>query len=115
MVGPPVEARVEQANHRQRIGIDSGDVRPFVAIAVDSGKSQVVGMFRAAVPFGDDVVDLEWKELSCCGEPAVFTTPGGSFANRLDDVRVHVGEVPDSTKARRAFDCMIARRLPTWI
>lgn len=115
MVGPPVAARVEEANDGLGLRIDSGDVWPFMAIAVDAGKGQVVEMFCAAVLFGDDMVNLEGEKLRRCGEPAVFTTSGGSFANRPNGLRVHAGEVPDSTNARRAFDCMIARRLPTWI
>jgi len=59
MPRPLVTAGVEQWDNLPGFGIDSGDVRPLVAVARETRKAKVTCLGSTLVMLGNDVVDLE--------------------------------------------------------
>ncbi len=65
---------------------------------------------------GDDVIDLEGKPVMRIRNPEVLTAMVGAQPNRLNQELVHGWDEvrPADFRSRRALDCKIERRLPTW-
>ncbi len=53
---------MEQRNNFTAVGIDSGNIGPFVPVAVVARQSQVRSLIAAFVLPGDDVVDMKGGE-----------------------------------------------------
>ncbi len=60
---PGITPGMEQANDFAVVRIDSSNVRPLEAIAVDAGKGQIIRYGWSAMLLGDDVIDLEWRGM----------------------------------------------------
>lgn len=59
MLLPSLLARVEKFGDLIGFRIDSGEIRPFQQIAIDTGKSQVFRLVSSAVLARTDVFDLK--------------------------------------------------------
>ncbi len=59
MVFPPVPPRMKQFGYLIGLGLDAGQVRSFMEIAIDAGQGKIVGVIRATVLLGDDVFDVQ--------------------------------------------------------
>jgi hypothetical protein len=56
---PNIRSRIEQSDGLSRFGIEAGDIRPFVTIAIRASQGQITLNCSAAVLFGSYVVDLK--------------------------------------------------------
>lgn len=73
MTVPPVPSGIEQPGQLLRSWIDTGDVRAFVAVAMQARKGQVVEDRGATMLASDDVVDGERNRwIVALVHPAVF-------------------------------------------
>ena len=82
-------AGMEQPGQLSRLRIDPGDVGPFMPIAVQARKSQIIEAVRPAVLFGDDVVDLEGRRMQRGRRRQYSRTPSRPFPETPNCVGVH--------------------------
>ncbi len=59
MIVPNKTSWVKQFRHCSGSGINSGQVRTFVQVAIDAGQGQVIEVVRAAMNLWDDVFDVK--------------------------------------------------------
>lgn len=59
MVFPLVSPRMKQFGDLIGLGIDTGQVRSFMEVAINTGQGKIVGFIRATVLLGDDVLDVQ--------------------------------------------------------
>ena len=69
---PSVFSRVKQPHHAVGLRVQTGDVRPFVAVAEEARKGEIIDLSRPSVLAGDDVVDRMRQRREGLGELAVF-------------------------------------------
>lgn len=87
---PCVLARIEEAGHLTGFGINSGQVRALVQIAVVAGECEVRWIVAAAVLPCDDVLDMEGDERHVrLRETAVLTAVRSPAADQPSDGRIH--------------------------
>jgi hypothetical protein len=79
MFRPNLAAGIKQADNLPGLRIDSGQVAALVAIAECAAKGEILGVGRAAVLLGDDVVDLVRGEAQRLGHSAVFAAARGTL------------------------------------
>jgi hypothetical protein len=72
---PIVDARVEQADDLGGFGVDTGDVRTFVAVAVKACVREVSLVGLAAMFFSNDVIDLNGVSANRSGKWQYSHTP----------------------------------------
>ena len=89
MVGPLLTTRMEQWNYLPSLRIDSGQVWPFVAIALRTTERQVIRLGRAVVLFGNDVINLKTPTVLVLPELAILTAIGSTDAYELLQRTVH--------------------------
>jgi hypothetical protein len=112
---PKISSRMEQSDDLFCVRVEACDIVSLEAVGVDACQRQVFKILKAAVLPRDDVVDVERKKLCRGWEPAVLATSASAVVNSADQVRAHSWVLPVAFSARRALDCIIASRLPTWI
>ena len=78
MPRPLMATGIEQRNDLPRLGIYTGDVRSFVAIARETAQANVARDGRPCMGLCDNVVDLEWEPVSLLRNLTVFATIAGS-------------------------------------
>jgi hypothetical protein len=59
VLSPSIVSRVEKATNRSGLWVDSGNIRPLVAVAVSTRESEVAGVGGAAMLLRNDMIDLE--------------------------------------------------------
>ena len=93
VVRPSVSARVKQPHYLTAVGIDTSDVRPFVAVAIVASEGEIV--FGALSPMltRDDVVDLKRQVVKMLRHLTVFAGSSGALPNVLLKNAVHGDEV----------------------
>ena len=62
MVFPPVPPRMKQFGYLIGLGLDAGQVRSFMEIAIDARQGKIVDVIRATVLLGDDVFDVQGSQ-----------------------------------------------------
>jgi len=75
VIFPSVASRIEKPCAFVRVGVERGEIRSLVRIAVWARESQVFQPCRAAVLNGPDVIDLKRKEEVCLLEMTVLALP----------------------------------------
>jgi len=80
---------MEQTDNISGRGMPSRDVRSFMAIAVETGEREVVGVGCAAMLAGDDVVDVERQRVSRGRQLAVFATARSSLPHKPHEIGIH--------------------------
>lgn len=92
---PFLLAWMEQRRDFTADGIDPGQIRAFVEIAIDAGEAEVLQIVPAAVLSGDDVLDMEGGQRGVLlMEFAVFATGLRALANEVPQTLVHAA-LPD--------------------
>ena len=81
---------MQEAADFAAIGVDAGEVRAFVQIAVRAGEGEVVLTGDAAVLSRDDVLDVEWEHAALLRKPAVFAAITRAFAGHAPEGRGHL-------------------------
>ncbi len=71
------------------LGIDAGDVRPFVIIACEACPAEIASSIRAAVLTRDDMVDVEEEAVVHLRDPAVLAAAVGSLFYQFFGRAVH--------------------------
>jgi hypothetical protein len=79
MLLPSVLAGVEESCQQTRLGIEAGDIGPFVDVVIQAGQRQVFRDGRAVVLLGNDMVDLERQNIEPLREPTVFAGVFGAL------------------------------------
>src|SRR5271166_5340109 len=74
MINPMVSSRVEQWLDGSRLLVYGGQITSIPGIADRARQGQVIGRGRAAMLFGDDVVDGMQSPGHCLGNEAVLAT-----------------------------------------
>ena len=87
---PRMTPGMKQSRVLARQRVDAGEIRAFVAIAPETGQSQIAGERPAFVSGGDDVVDLERQLIEPLSDPTVFAgivrpPPDQSFERSFHD------------------------------
>ena len=107
---------MKQANKLARRWIEPTYVGTLEAIAMDTGKREVLGIGSAAMLTGNDVIDLKWGGVYGSGQLTIFTSCVGAPPNSADELRSNARDYRAARcRARRALDCMVAMRFPTWM
>jgi hypothetical protein len=78
MPRPLMTAGIEQRDNFPGLGVDAGDVWPFVTIARETAQAEIAGPGRSIVVFRDDVIDFEGDTVARLGHLAVFATVAGA-------------------------------------
>lgn len=77
---PIVASRVEQRRDFFGLRVNTGQVGPFVQIAINAGQRKIVEIVSAAVDFGGDMLDMEGGQRGIVlVESAIFTAIFGTF------------------------------------
>lgn len=63
-------------------GLECGDVGAFVAVAVRTTQSKVTFVIRAAMLFGNNMVELVSREVCALWKEAVFAAFFGALENK---------------------------------
>jgi hypothetical protein len=79
MLIPDLSVRIEETNDSAIDGINGGQIRTFVAVAIEAGKSEVINLGSPAVLERDDVVDVVGKRKIILMEQAVLTASLSPF------------------------------------
>jgi hypothetical protein len=109
---PPVAARMEESHDLIRHRINSGQVRPFVEVAMMTRKREVRRIVGATVLPGDNVFDVKRHEREVrLSEPAILAALSCSLADELANRGVRHAEGLLARKTR-ALRCKIPM---TWI
>ena len=87
---PNVGSRVEQPDDLASLGIQTGQVRPFVFVAAQTRPGEIVGHRRAAVLFGDDVVQLKPQFGPPLGKLAILAAESGPSPDVFPEPGSHV-------------------------
>lgn len=113
MLAPDIRSRMKQANQLASFGVDAGNVRTFVAIAVETGEGEILADGGSSVLARNDVIDPKGQPVLRMRNAAILTAVPGPVPDLLNQGRSQEeGEEPDFSR-RRAFDCKMERRLPT--
>jgi hypothetical protein len=70
-------------------GIDSGEIRALVEIAMPTAEGQILWDRPAVVLAGDDVVDRESKVPKSLGHPAILADKSGATPDLLPQCPRH--------------------------
>jgi hypothetical protein len=62
MLVPPVDPRIEEHGDRLAFGIDAGQIRTFVQIAIDAGQREILQPIAAAMFLWPHVLDMQNRE-----------------------------------------------------
>ena len=76
---------MEEAADFAAVGVNAGEVRPFVQIAVRAGEGEVFFGGDAAVLSRDDVLEMEWQHAAFLRKPAVFAAATRALAGQLPE------------------------------
>ena len=88
MVFPCFASRVKQLSDLICFGIDPGQIRSFVKIAIDAGKGEIVEVIAAAVDFRNDVLDMKRGERRIIlMQMTIFASVLSTLANLSPDLR----------------------------
>ena len=80
---------MKESNWLAACRIRACDVRSFMAIAVKTGKSEIVEHCLPAVLTSDDMINVKGQRVEGGGKMTVFTSVAGSLPDVPDDVPVH--------------------------
>jgi hypothetical protein len=80
---PNIAPGMEKADNLAALGVNARQIRTFEVVAVKTGECQILGLGRAPVRLGDDVIKLEWRAHKCFGDQAIFTAVAGALADEL--------------------------------
>jgi hypothetical protein len=89
MPAPLVAARVEEPNDSSGLGINTGEIRPFLGVVEIAGEGEVPGPCLAAMALGDDVVDLKSQWIVILMHLAVFAPTAGALPNQVLKGAIH--------------------------
>ena len=89
VVPPAVFAWVKQAHYLTTMGIDTSDVRPFVAVAIVASESEIVFGVLSPMLARNDVVDLKRQEVEVLRHLTVFAGAPSALPNVLLKSAVH--------------------------
>lgn len=67
MTAPAILSRIEQTNHPPGPRIHAGDVRPLVAVAEETGASEIPGHGEAVMLLRNDMINSMGKGEKACG------------------------------------------------
>lgn len=117
---PRVNPGMKQRCQPARLRIDTGNIGSLVSIAVYAGEGQIFRNVPTSMLLRNHMIDLKRRGMSGRRQQAVLTSASRTFPNALDHTGNHLlqtwrGAVETIRKARRAWDCIIARRLLTWM
>ena len=102
---PVVAAGMEEAADFAAVGVDAGEVWPFVQIAVGAGEGEIVPARRAAMLSGDDVLDVKREDALALREVAVFASVACAVAGESPERGWHLrGALADLGAGFRAED-----------
>lgn len=59
MVWPAILSRMKEWCHFAGVGVNAAEVRAFVTFTFRAGEHEMLGVIRAAMLSGDDVLDVE--------------------------------------------------------
>jgi len=113
MLRPEIRPGMKQTDELPGIGIKTGYVGTFVAIAVRASECEIAGNGLSPVLLGDNVVDLKGQRQCRLWNAAVFTPSSGSLSNGLSEFPIHWRAKSGSDlRRRRALDCITPKRIP---
>jgi hypothetical protein len=99
MVRPLLVTWVEKLDNLSRVGVDPGQVRTLVQIAIDAGEREVCEIVTATVLSRQNVFDLEFGDGGLrLGQLAIFTAMASPLPDMLPRLLVHY-----EASRRRAF------------
>ncbi len=83
---------------------------------METSHCQIIECCGATVLAGDDVIHLEGQPVMWIRNPAVLATMLRALPNLLNQKLVHGWDEPGRSdfRSRRALDCKIESRLPTF-
>lgn len=109
MVCPGIPAWVEKPDNSTRLMIEPCNVWAFVAVAMETCKSDIVLRVGTAVLASNDVVNLEGRRIGVNRDVTVLTTPLGPWPVQAE-CRRQSGVLGMARPRRlRAFSCKAAR------
>lgn len=86
---PAILPGVEEPRQLTAVRINSGEIRPLVAIAPQSGERQIVSRAQTAVLPGDNVVDGKGSHMDRLRHMTVFAAFTGTLTNFDQEIPVH--------------------------
>jgi hypothetical protein len=88
VLNPQITPGIEQPNDGPAIRINPGDVRTLEAVAMYAGEGEILKAGCAPVLPCDDVVNLEWRRVECCGLLAILTAAERPLPDPTDNISV---------------------------
>jgi hypothetical protein len=95
-----VTARVEERHDPLCVGINSGNIRPLVVIAGETGQTKIARSSKTAVLDSDNVVNLKGKPVVGLRDFAVLATVASPLPDQLLERVVHGASVGVALPAR---------------
>jgi len=89
VVRPAIFARVKQPHYFTAVGIDTSDIRSFVAVAIVASESEIVFGTLSPMLARDDVVDLKRQVVEMLRYLTIFAGPSSALPNVLLKSAVH--------------------------
>ena len=90
VVPPAVAPRMEQFRHSLGLGVNAGQVRSFVQVAINARQSQILQIVRAAMNPWDDVLNVkrrQWRVVLV--QQAIFATMASTLPDPGSRARAH--------------------------
>ena len=87
VLAPALPAWVVERRESPGLGIEGGQIAPFVLVAKRAREREVLGLGCAAVLLGDDVIDLVRRERQSLRNQAVLARAAGSLVDRSSQRR----------------------------
>jgi len=112
VLSPNIHAGIEQPDNLTRFGIEAGNIRFFMAIAVSTSQRKITFNCFAAVLLSTHVIHLKGQGERRLRERTIFAAVSGSFSNSPRQFPVHCWLEGACFNSRRATDCITAKRLP---
>ena len=115
VLGPCVDAWMKQGRDCAALGINRGEIRPFIAVAAKTGVGEIIKCCLAAVLCGDDVIGFVREPQDVIRHAAVFAAATRTVNHGLPQRSPHAlahDPVPASGvpgPARCAPDSLVGR------
>ena len=86
---PAVLARMKDRRNLIGIGINAGQIGPFVKVTFRAGQGEVFGITRAAVLPCRDMLNMESQAGTFLRQPTILTSVLGTTSDEITCSRVH--------------------------
>lgn len=89
MLVPDLSARIKQINPGRCFGINAGEIRSFVQVALSASPSQIVGIIIGLMDFGNNVINMERPFVLRFRKSTVFAPSFGSQTHEIANTGIH--------------------------